>query len=264
MKGRSGHGGMVRPRFPARCPCLAAFSQVLAVVYCPAATCGAASPGSTGRGDGLRDGCLAASPAPATTDSPAPAPGLSYRHRPLDRSDGARRVPLGGPGRGGLSPPGPDRPVDSGDHRSRRACPLGCGAGSRPGGDSSHGTPGQLGGARCLASRTRNTGLGDLPSVSGGATRSLRARPARACRGMRDIRRGAIAPSVAGSAARRDSGDSCRPGATRRVGAVYVLRSGVPRGVGAGAVGVGRGGAHRSSQPDLSARRDASAFRGAD
>lgn len=262
MNGRTGHGRAI-PRASTSWPgLLPSLSQVLVAAPCPAATCVVAAPGGPHGGGGLRRDRLDPAAAPAATNRPPPAAGLPDRGRPVDRANHARGFPLGGPRRGGFPSPGPSRGVGARDHRDRGPRSLGCGAGPRSGRDSGHRTPGQLGDARGLAGRPWHAGLGDLSSVPGSSARPLRPGTPRTGRGAGDSGRRNVVGCPASPPPSRDSGDSDRPGAARRVGAVYLLRSGVPGRSGAGAAGPGHGGADRSGLSGVSAGSDAAALRG--
>jgi hypothetical protein len=261
MKGRSGDGRAAQPVSAAPHGGPEATSPILGPPRCLAAGSGTTAPSGPDRRGRVWGGSLDPLTGLAAADASAPAPGLSRRHGPLDRPDGARGVPVGGSGRGRLSAFGSVRPGGAGESGSRRACALGSGPGARPGGNPGYRAPGQLGGARRVVGHVWDAGLGDLPSVPGEATRSFRAGAAGAGRGARNPGGRTTAAGVAGAAAGRDPGDSPRPRASGRVGGVYVLRSGVSCGLGACTAVPGCGGARRPGMSGLPAGRHAGAFR---
>ncbi len=261
MRGRSAHAGRVAPVVRAHDGRPSTPSQVLAVARCLASACDSAPRGGAKSGRGVRGDRLGPSAAPAAPDAPTPAPGISRRDRRLDRRSGAPCLSLGRAGGGRLSAPGPSVSLGAGELRGRRPAAPGGGVAARPGRAPGYRAPGKLGGPRGLARDARNSGLGDLSPVSGGAPRPLRPLPAGAGGSARDLRRRTAAARPARPAARRDSGCPARPRAPRRLGGVPVLRTGVPRSAGAGAPGVGRPRADRSGLFEVSSGRDAGALR---
>lgn len=264
MKGRSVHGRATPQTSAEPCRVLQTVSQVLAAARCVVATYDVATSGGPVRRDGVWAGCLGPLPEPAAADDAASASGVSSRERSMDRPGRARGLPVDRPRRGGLPPPGADRPVGACADRGRGAGALGGGSGARQGSDPCHGAPGQLGGARRLAGLAGDPRLGDLSSVPGGAARPLCAWTARAGRSSGHPGGRTAAAGVAGVAAGRGRGDSRGPGAAGRVGGVYVFRSGMSRISGSGAAGPGCRSARAPGLSGLSVRGSAGALRAGD